>query len=58
MDNPEMEATLGTRHRTKTNKTKTTTQETKKTQICLLQVKGMAFNNTLQFTYLTFCPKK
>jgi hypothetical protein len=41
MDNPEMKATLGTRHWSKTNKTKTTTQETKKTQICLLQVKGI-----------------
>jgi hypothetical protein len=32
--------------------TKQKPQETKKTQICLLQVKGMAFNYTLQFTYL------
>jgi hypothetical protein len=30
MDNPETLATLGTRHSTKTNKTKNTTQETKK----------------------------
>jgi hypothetical protein len=46
MNNPEMEATLGTRQ------TKQKPQETKKTQICLLQVKGMAFNYTLQFIYL------
>ena len=30
MDNPETQTTLGTRHRTKTNKMKTTTQKTKK----------------------------
>ena len=30
MDNPETLSTLGTRHRTKTNKTKNTTQKTKK----------------------------
>jgi len=30
MDNPEIKATLDTRHRTKTNKTKTITQKTKK----------------------------
>jgi len=30
MDNPDTQAKLGTRHRTKTNKTKTTTQKSKK----------------------------